>query len=275
MITIELMGGLGNQLFQVFALISYAKNNKSSYYIQDKEITFGGRKIYYWDNLLSNMNNYIITPTNYSTTRTIREKRFEFDALPKKQKNHQYVTLLGYFQSYKYFDKHFNGIVRFLNFNEKRELYRHKYDYTHTISMHFRVGDYKNLQNHHPLLSTEYYIQSLQHIINVTGKHDWQVLYFCEDEDVDYVNRKIEKLRIVIPEVSFVKIESSYIDWEQMLIMSLCKHNIIANSTFSWWAAYLSSLENIVCYPKTWFGPGQGKKNMSDMFPKRWVEIDC
>ena len=44
MITIELMGGLGNQLFQVFALISYAKNNKSSYYIQDKEITFGTEK---------------------------------------------------------------------------------------------------------------------------------------------------------------------------------------------------------------------------------------
>jgi hypothetical protein len=56
--------------------------------------------------------------------------------------------------------------------------------------------------------------------------------------------------------------------------MSLCKHNIIANSSFSWWGAYFNeNLEKIVCYPSVWFGKNV-EHNVVDLFPNRWVKIN-
>ena len=59
-----------------------------------------------------------------------------------------------------------------------------------------------------------------------------------------------------------------------MHLMSLCNHNIIANSTFSWWGAYFNHHEDkIVCYPDIWFGPAQGNKYMGDLFPEKWYKV--
>ena len=61
-------------------------------------------------------------------------------------------------------------------------------------------------------------------------------------------------------------------DWEELLLMSCCQHNIIANSSFSWWGAYLSNNPiQITCYPSKWFGPLLTNKNdTSDLFPPTW-----
>ena len=55
--------------------------------------------------------------------------------------------------------------------------------------------------------------------------------------------------------------------------MSVCKHNIIANSSFSWWGAYLNQYKPNVYYPKVWLGPAQGDKKMDDLFPPSWTII--
>jgi hypothetical protein len=56
-------------------------------------------------------------------------------------------------------------------------------------------------------------------------------------------------------------------DWEQMIFMSCCKFNIIANSTFSWWGAFLNTIENrVVCYPSLWFGPKNVHMDTRDLF---------
>jgi len=61
-----------------------------------------------------------------------------------------------------------------------------------------------------------------------------------------------------------------------MLMMSLCQHNIIPNSTFSWWGAYFNSnTEKIVCYPDVWFGPAVSKRIVDDLFPESWTKISC
>ena len=63
-------------------------------------------------------------------------------------------------------------------------------------------------------------------------------------------------------------------DWEQLLYMSLCNHNIIANSSFSWWAAYLNeNPDKVVCYPTLWFGDALSSYDVSDLLPTEWIKI--
>jgi hypothetical protein len=147
-----------------------------------------------------------------------------------------------------------------------------------SISMHFRLGDYKKLPDWHPILTIDYYLKSLEGILNKIRGKNVTVYFFCENEDIDYVSDMICLLyQHTCKEnhlCSFKRISGDIPDWEQLLIMSNCCHNIIANSTFSLWAAYLNTNENkIVYYPKTWFGY-RNQSDTSDMFPEEWMSSD-
>ena len=271
MITIEIKGGLGNQLFQIFTLISYSLQHKNAFYFEDKEPTDGPRKINYWNNFLIGFSKFvkpILLIDNY-----IREHSYHYCELPPTDVK-RISKLNGYYQSYKYFDNNKLNIIKFMKFDHIRKPYENMYDFDHTISMHFRLGDYKALQEHHPILNLNYYIKSLQYIIETTLKSNWQVLYVFEQEDIRQVEENINILSLQFPTISFLAITGCLSDWEQLIMLSLCKHNIIANSTFSWWGAYLNNKNGTVCYPTTWFGPAQGKKNLGDLFPTTWHRID-
>ena len=70
-------------------------------------------------------------------------------------------------------------------------------------------------------------------------------------------------------------IENIPFDYEELILMSLCKHNIIANSTFSWWGAYFNTNPaKIVCYPSIWFGPDV-THNTKDLCPESWTKIEA
>ena len=75
--------------------------------------------------------------------------------------------------------------------------------------------------------------------------------------------------------MTFTKAVDHSEDWEQLLMMSCCTHNIIANSSFSWWGAYFNSNpEKIVCRPSVWFGPAMpDKDNIQDLCPEEWLII--
>ena len=120
--------------------------------------------------------------------------------------------------------------------------------------MHFRLGDYKKLSEYHPIMSTEYYKKSLEYIIE---KLDYtpNVLYFCEDHDIEDVNKTIQLLKNDFPTVEFERASNQLDDWKQMLLMSCCNHNIIANSSFSWWAAYLNANTKIAATKDWKIGP--------------------
>jgi hypothetical protein len=99
------------------------------------------------------------------------------------------------------------------------------------------------------------------------------ILYFCEEEDNYIINPIIEQLKEKFPFFIFLKVDDNIEDWKQMLIMSNCHHNIIANSSFSWWGAYFNNnKDKVVCYPSQWFGPLMNN-NVDDMFPDNWVKI--
>ena len=89
-----------------------------------------------------------------------------------------------------------------------------------------------------------------------------------------YVNKQIHLIKEKFTELEFIMCNHKLQDWEQMLQMSLCKHNIIANSTFSWWGAYLNNnKDKIVCIPQKWFGPAI-KHNQKDLYLPEWSIIN-
>ena len=156
-----------------------------------------------------------------------------------------------------------NDIVKLIGFSK----YQNKIGEINAISLHFRIGDYKVNTNYHPILPVHYYKNALESIILNTGKKDWVVKYCYEKQDEIMVDEKIESLKKQFPDLVFEKVDNKLKDWQQMLYMSCCKHNIIANSTFSWWAAYLNkNNDKIVCYPEIWFGKDSPMNDVSEMF---------
>ena len=98
-------------------------------------------------------------------------------------------------------------------------------------------------------------------------------MYFCEKIDNEEVNAHILKLKEKFPFLYFIKIDDDLPDWKQMLLMSCCRHNIIANSTFSWWGGYFNqNVDKIVCYPALWFG-SKISHNTCDLFPDSWKRV--
>ena len=82
-----------------------------------------------------------------------------------------------------------------------------------------------------------------------------------------------EKLKNIFKNINFIRANNELDDWEQMLLMSLCQHNIIANSTFSWWGAWLSSSELVVA-PSGWFkGSNNQHLDTKDLIPENWMVI--
>jgi len=262
MITIEIMGGLGNQLFQIFCLISYSLKYKKPFYFEIKKQVRTDRP-FYWDNLLESLRPFLKPAINLPIHNV---PHYHYSPIPYIEEP---FKLFGYFQSYKYFKEHEDSIIRLLKIRETQKLFK-----ANSISLHFRIGDYKNSQENHPLLPIEYYIKALEQLIKDTGKDNWNIIYFFEKKDITLVNKHIDILKKSYTKLTFEPIDNTLCDWEQMIKMSVCEHNIIANSTFSWWGAYLNPYKPKVYYPKVWFGPALGDKKMDDLFPPSWTVIN-
>jgi hypothetical protein len=327
------MGGLGNQLFQIFTTISYAADNKIPFYFSSEyNLTVGTKRHTYWNTFLKGLKGFTRDPSfkkdnlaaintsmqeafalkginkkankiNSDDILVIREKEFAYNQLHSLNIKNAFkndIRLHGYFQSALYFDHNKDTIFKIIRlFELKKEVIErntmYKYlnleqnqDYK-TISLHFRLGDYKFLQDSHPILLKEYYLAALLYVIkslntnlntNTNILPKIKVLYFCEETDLPDVLQTIafleqqiqDELQDVI-DLTFEKADSILDDWEQMLLMSLCHHNIIANSTFSWWAAYFNTNANkLVCYPKVWFGP-RANHDTKDLYLDDWIKI--
>jgi len=283
MITCFLQGGLGNQLFQIFATIAYSFQINQPFVFTKTDILVSGKNTprkTYWNNFLSNLS--IFTKPSFDNIQfsIIKEKQFSFDDI-KPVDNNPNQLLFGYFQSYKYFSEEKEKIYKIIQLDAKKQEIKNKYfsnlDNFNYISMHFRIGDYKKLQNYHYILLMEYYKKSLEYIVaNVRVETlPKKVLVFCESDDLEDVLKIVNILMDLFPSLHFELINFIIPDWEQLLLLSFSKHNIIANSTFSWWGAYLNeNTDNIVCYPSIWFGPLFADKNTNDLFPPTWKKID-
>ena len=301
MITCHLMGGLGNQLFQIFSTIAYALTNNHSFMFVEKSV-LGNKlqgeieRLTYWNTFLRRLRFSLCDEEFLQGKRPIyqiRETSFEHKKLPSYATTVN-LMLVGYFQTPKYFEQHASYIFKLIGLEQQQNVVQHlfTYDYANTISMHFRLGDYKQLQHCHPVLPVTYYKNALETILHTKYKEiidikqsenvkqekkpSIKVLYFFELQDKNEVQQMIKILQKQFTDVLFEPSPTTLKDCDQLLLMSCCKCNIIANSTFSWWGAYFNQKEDkLVCYPSVWFGPALKDKNTRDLFPEdnRWIQI--
>jgi|LakMenE18May11ns_1017448.scaffolds.fasta_scaffold9756336_2 hypothetical protein len=283
MITCNLMGGLGNQIFQIFATISYAIKSRNKFnFLNLKSLGGGSTTVRYtfWETFFNNLKPFLISELP-QPIHVIREKNFPYKDLPIHEMINRDVMIYGYFQSYKYFQENYSIIYRLLNIDKMKDILLNNLNLTspecldlkNTVSMHFRIGDYKKLQDFHPLATYNYYERALNCISSSSPQSEFNILYFCEDSDIDDVLSIINKLVDKFPMYNFKRGLNSLEDWQQMLLMSCCHHNIIANSSFSWWSAYFNSnKDKIVCYPSVWFG-NASNNDTRDLCPPDWTKI--
>ena len=185
-------------------------------------------------------------------------------------------------------------IYDLLDMNTLRNNIKDKYsaicDYNKTTSIHFRYGDYKQYPDKYAILNYQYYETALLHVIttelsNISDTCSNTILVFYEKIDSVDVFRITNQLKHhpVISQLNFIYIDTSIPDWEQLLIMSNCKHNIIANSTFSWWGAFFNSnssthlsmdnINSIICYPSVWYRTKLAHINVAGLSMPHWKKI--
>lgn len=292
MISINLKGGLCNQLFQIFATICYAVQHGHLFiFPYDDYLRVGITRPTYWNSFLKNLKPFTVANPKYKLNNNSLKKlpllsynQHEYIEISRVPANHNFM-LDGYFQSYKYFEKYEKNIFSMIKLPQQQNDIRLEFlDYcnrenTYNISMHFRLGDYKHIQNFHNILPLEYYKKSILYIMENLSEENKQknarILFFCEKEDNQYVLSQIKLLNNLFPTMEFLKVNDDIPDWKQMLIMSICDSCIIANSTFSWWGAYFNeNNDKIITYPSVWFGPNLVGNKLDDMFPVTWTKID-
>ena len=276
MISCHIIGGLGNQLFQIFTTISYSFKLKTSFYFFNSNESYGiTKRPTYWRSFLHNLG--FSLKNTHPKNIVLREKAFEYQEL--EEIPNENILLYGYFQSYKYFEDSYEKIYSLLKIDEQKHKLQEKINepLNEFISIHFRIGDYMNIQDFHPLLDYLYYEKSIKYILSKLNSNKEKFICFFEKKDIENIYPLIHKLKINFSHCDFKIIHEMHNelkDYEEMIAMSMCKHNIIANSTFSWWGAYLNTKNNkIVCFPNIWFGPKLIQNKTNDLFPKEWIRI--
>lgn len=181
--------------------------------------------------------------------------------------------LVGYWQSEKYFSKYSNEIREDFSFNELSSDCNKgialEISQTNAVSLHIRRGDYVSdakTVNMLGVCSLQYYQRAISYISKqVENPH-----FFIFSDDIAWAKENI-KLDFPCLFVGHNKGEHSYID---MQLMSLCNHHIIANSSFSWWAAWLNKSDSkIVVAPKRWFRDDFMESQGGDIVPESWVRL--
>lgn len=300
MITVLINGGLGNQLFQVFATLAAALHNEDTCYFLHMPRDATGKRATYWKSLLHNLIPMTVIPTPANVQRFMQlpvhqELGFRYNKLPSQTAmNSTPLKLVGYFQSDKYFADVRDQIYSKIQLLEQQKGVKHMFadstwfscDAT-TIALHFRIGDYAHIQEAHPILPLEYYRRALNHILETVPSSDlyangtinpkFNILIFnqaCDNAVILDHMRELKADPAFAKRCRFYKVPDMFEDWKQLLLMSVCDHNVIANSTFSWWGAYFNQNPGkIVCYPSTWFGPALKNHDTRDLFPADWVRM--
>ena len=272
-LNIILKGRLGNQLYQIMSGLSYAINNNISF---DNIYITNYKNTIYYSNIFQFISFLFKEPINIKSIIIKDSNDLGYYNLPFQ--NCDQIIMDGYFQSYLFFEKNYEKIKSILNLKLLQNRLKDEFFYLINdvnATIHFRIGDYAKLKDYHPVLSIDYYVNAINKLNSIYPECK-KILIFYEPSDYQIINRNLNYLKNKFINHEFIIIDNQIEDWKQMLIMSLIKNNIIANSTFSWWSAYLNiNNNNTVIYPSIWFGDKIFKnmttKQKKDRFPEKWI----
>lgn len=198
----------------------------------------------------------------------IIEKAYNFDPEILLLKDNVYLD--GYWQSDKYFNDAGDVIRSDFTFRDEPEGQNLQYAEMilnlNSVSLHVRRGDYVTSAKtgaFHGLCSLDYYKKAVNEIFRKTGKP----VFFMFSDDMEWVKSNLK----IDGDVYYIDCNTTETCHEDMRLMSLCKHHIIANSSFSWWGAWLGSdPDKIVYAPSKWFN---AKVDTRDNIPSSWIRL--
>lgn len=291
MIIVRLTGGLGNQMFQYAAGKAYAEKYGAELLLDIS--WYGGQQLRNYelscfshtariapDDLLQKVVSPRLRPLLQLTRRfgifTDRIPLFmepHFHYCPELQKTPPPIYLVGAWQSEKYFNRISSEIRNDFSIkaslNPANESILSKIrEATDAVALHIRRGDYVSDQETnatHGVCSPKYYHEAIARIADrVPSPH-----FFVFSDDMKWVKSNFSTAPHPMTTVDVNDSESGH--WDIML-MAACNHHIIANSSFSWWGAWLGDHKNgIVCAPKRWFA--DETHNTEDAIPDRWLRL--
>ena len=241
-VTFKPLGLFGNQMFQIATTVGYAKMHGINY------------KLPAWTNYdgfdLSSIFNGPFGTLDQGHTEEYKYYDMYYKEIPSFQNN---LTLHGYFQNEKYF----KGAEE-----ELREVFRTSFGISfidNICSIHVRRGDYLKYPLIHTNIEMDYYRKAVE-IMRSKGYEKFMVF----SDDIDWC-----KQNFIGDEYSFSEGQNNYTD---LIRMSSCHSHIIANSSFSWWGAWLGrNPQKTVIAPKRWFGPN-GPSHY-EIIPDSWIKL--
>lgn len=172
------------------------------------------------------------------------------------------VSFTGFYQSYKYFENAEEEVKKVFELPHWKE-------YEDYVSIHVRRGDYVQYSGSFPPITVDYVERALGKLIHLNP-----IKLIVFSDDIAWCKQNMSHW------TGIVEFSECRTDRQDLEIMASCRHHIIANSTFSWWAAYLGhNPERIVIAPSckrgSWFGMQAGvKKDVVDLLPPNWIQID-
>ena len=252
-------GNLCNSMFQFAAVIGMAKKTGLDAAIPHNETYYDAHYECYNTSIFDGFN--ITIPTDLGNN-IFKEVHFPFEYVDVSLDD--FTDMVGYFQTEKYFESAELEIRNQFIFKDNiKEVIDRKIkngDYPDPLkctSIHIRLGDYVKKRDYHPAMSVDYY----QAASRIAAKDNF--IIFSDDI---YTAKKMFGNRSSI----FYSEEKD--PFSALYHMSLCSNNIICNSTFGWWGAWLGeplAKDKVVVAPKAWFGPGHSY-NTKDIIPDRW-----
>jgi hypothetical protein len=299
-LTVYCQGGLGNQLFQFVAGYFLAKKNKinlriniESFNSYDREFELDRfpeiRKLkipkikkynfffkiylYFYHKFYKILKilgvckfiNYFF----FLDKQEFEKSPYVFNGDLLKEKIVKNVSMTGFFQSEKYFINYKKIVLKLFQFPKIKDKLLQKYlnliKNKNSVAIHIRRGDYLNnpkVSYVHGILKEDYYKKSISYLKKIVKNP----IFFIFSDDIELVKKTFfffNKEKFI-----FIDAKSSI---NALHLMSNCKHFIIANSTFSWWGAWLSKNKHkIICAPKKWI---RAKISTPDIIPDSWVKI--
>ena len=247
MITVSLVGGLGNQLFQIATAHSFALDNKDccAFNFNVPCVYQGNSPMVYRNSVFKNFTDL---PVGWRGRTIYKERGYGYNVIPYRTGG---MTLVGYFGNIKYFNHRRGEIISLFKEDSVIDYLKRKYEKVlkNSVSVHVRRGDYFNFPKMYYVQDIDYYNNALEHIDRNTRIDNILIM----SDDIKWCKENFKDKRITFIE--------GYMDYIDMYLMSLCGCNVISNSSFSWWGSYLNKNDNkIVCSPKNWFKPNNAAK---------------